>query len=143
MTTDSTAAVERPRDPVCGMNVRLDVARSEGLVADHDGHRYYFCRAGCRDEFLAGPARFIAPHEPDRAHAALFVASGAPEIDDGMRLWYESCACCLSDAYPEVKAALDAERGVGAAAPPGICEVAEASDGRKTAQAPNAGLGHS
>jgi hypothetical protein len=35
---------------------------------------------------------------------------------------------CLSEAYPDVKAALDAERAAAAAAPvdPGICEVAEA-----------------
>jgi hypothetical protein len=47
-----------------------------------------------------------------------------------MRRSYESCSCCLSDAYPEVKAALDAER-VAIAAPPveaGICEVAEAHE---------------
>jgi len=51
------------------------------------------------------------------------------EIDAGMRLWYESCSCCLSDAHPEIKAALDAEREA-AAEPPvdaGICEVAEAA----------------
>jgi hypothetical protein len=49
-------------------------------------------------------------------------------IDEGMRRWYESCSCCLSDAYPEVKAALDAERAAQAAAPvgAGICEIAEA-----------------
>ena len=48
-------------------------------------------------------------------------------IDEGMRRWYESCSCCLSDAYPDVKAALDAER-VAKAEPAvdlGICEVAE------------------
>jgi hypothetical protein len=44
-----------------------------------------------------------------------------------MRRWYESCSCCLSDAYPDVKAALDAERVAKAesAVDPGICEVAE------------------
>ena len=50
-------------------------------------------------------------------------------IDEGMRRWYESCSCCLSDAYPEIKAQLDAERAAAAAPPvdPGICEVAEAA----------------
>jgi len=50
-------------------------------------------------------------------------------IDEGMRLWYESCSCCLSDAYPEIKAQLDAERATLAVSPPepGICEVAEAT----------------
>jgi len=50
-------------------------------------------------------------------------------IDEGMRRWYESCSCCLSDAYPEIKARLDAERAAAAVGPvdPGICEVAEAT----------------
>lgn len=42
-----------------------------------------------------------------------------------MRRWYENCSCCLSDAYPEIKAALDAERAASRAGP-GICEIAEA-----------------
>jgi len=27
-----------------------------------------------------------------------------------MRAWYSSCRCCLSDAYPKVVEALDAEK---------------------------------
>lgn len=49
-------------------------------------------------------------------------------IDAGVRAWYASCRCCLSDAHPDVVAVLDAERD-GAKAPradAGICEVAEA-----------------
>jgi YHS domain-containing protein len=124
MSIEPVNSTERQRDPVCGMSVRVAVASQDDLVADHDGHAYYFCRAGCRDEFVADPARFIASH----AHTSVAASGGAPVIDDGMRRWYESCSCCLSDAYPEVKAALDMERAqnaqpeVGA----GICEVAEA-----------------
>ena len=57
-------------------------------------------------------------------------AQGLPVIDEGMRRWYESCSCCLSDAYPDNKVALDAERAA-AAEPPvsaGICEVADAQE---------------
>ncbi len=124
-TTQHPTEVERHRDPVCGMCVRVDAAVSDGLVADHEGHTYYFCRAACRDEFVGGPARFITSH----SHAAEQAAPGMPQIDDGMRRWYESCSCCLSDAYPEVKAALDAEREANAqpTADAGICEVAEAA----------------
>lgn len=52
----------------------------------------------------------------------------APTIDEGMRKWYVSCRCCLSDAYPSVVDALDAERDAKkeAHSDPGICEVAEA-----------------
>lgn len=124
MTTDETT-VQRERDLVCGMNVRVDVAVEDGLTAEHDGHTYYFCRQGCRDAFVASPADHITSH----SHAEEAPA-GTPVIDDGMRRWYESCACCLSDAYPDVKAALDAERAERAEpeVAPGICEVAEAGE---------------
>lgn len=34
----------------------------------------------------------------------------ADQIDEGFRHWYEACPCCLSQAYPDVKQALDEER---------------------------------
>ena len=129
MSIASSSDVRRERDPVCGMNVRVEVAVQEGLVADHEHHIYYFCRTGCREEFLSNPATFISSH----GHAAEAATAGNPDIDDGMRLWYESCSCCLSDAYPDVKAALDAERAASAQpiADAGICEVAEAAEAEK------------
>jgi YHS domain-containing protein len=62
------------------------------------------------------------------AHPAAPAPGTAPEIDAGMRSWYTSCRCCLSDAHPEVVAILDAERDAAEAphASAGICEVAEA-----------------
>ena len=118
------APADRPRDPVCGMAVRIDAATEDGLLAEHDGHPYYFCRASCFERFAADPTRFITSHHDP----APVVGNGPIEIDAGMRLWYESCSCCLSDAHPEVKAALDAEREAKAEPPvdAGICEVAEA-----------------
>ncbi|MCV0404396.1 MAG: hypothetical protein K5924_11945 [Chloroflexi bacterium] len=106
------------------MLVRTDVAIEDGLVAEHDGHSYFFCRRGCMDDFTADPGRFITSH-----HDAPTPTDAPIVIDQGMRLWYESCSCCLSDAHPEVKAALDAERDAAkqAHADPGICEVAEAN----------------
>lgn len=116
----------RERDPVCGMSVRVDVAAADGLVAEHDGHIYSFCRTSCRDAFVAAPREYITSH----SHAAEAASAGAPTIDEGMRRWYESCSCCLSDAYPDVKAALDAERAASRqpSVDPGICEVAEAAE---------------
>jgi hypothetical protein len=32
-----------------------------------------------------------------------------PVIDQGFRRWYQSCPCCLSESYPEVKSLLDRE----------------------------------
>jgi YHS domain-containing protein len=122
---------ERPSavlDPVCGMTVDVSAAEAAGLTTEHEGRTYAFCRAGCRRAFLEEPAVYVA-----RAVAAATAVPGErgsqlPVIDEGMRRWYESCSCCLSDAYPEIKAQLDAERAASAqpAVDAGICEVAEA-----------------
>ena len=45
------------KDPVCGMAV--DPA-SATHMAEHGGSTYQFCSAGCRDKFVAEPARFLA-----------------------------------------------------------------------------------
>ena len=120
-------------DPVCGMKV--DVARAEaaGLTAEHGGRTYAFCRSGCRRAFLEEPDVYAAQVEaaqatqPDHGFAPLGTVA-LPVIDEGMRRWYESCSCCLSDAYPEIKAQLDAEGSEAAepAADAGIRHVAEA-----------------
>ena len=60
------------------------------------------------------------------SHHVATPSAALPVIDDGMRRWYESCSCCLSDAFPEVKAALDAERSGIEASPNGADEVGDA-----------------
>jgi len=57
-------------------------------------------------------------------------AKATIEIDSGVRDWYASCRCCLSDAHPEVVEILDAERDAAKAprAEAGICEVEEAAE---------------
>jgi YHS domain-containing protein len=117
-------------DPVCGMTVRLARAVEAGLTIEHMGRTYAFCRSGCRLAFEEEPAGYVAMAEAADAAQVDAPKPGLVVIDEGMRRWYESCSCCLSDAYPEIKAALDAER-VAHAAPPvgvGICEVAEAEE---------------
>jgi Cu+-exporting ATPase len=120
---------ERVLDPVCGMTVEVARAEADGLTVEYDGRTYAFCRPGCLRAFREEPATYAA--KAQAAHAiSVPVDRGTPVIDEGMRRWYESCACCLSDAYPDVKAALDAERAA-AAAPPvaaGICEIAEGQE---------------
>ena len=114
-------------DPVCGMTVNVALAQEGGLTVEHGGRTYAFCRPGCRNAFLEAPDAYAA--KAQAAAEAALPDGTPPVIDEGMRRWYESCSCCLSDAYPEIKAALDAERAA-AAQPPveaGICEVAEAA----------------
>lgn len=147
---------ERPArliDPVCGMTVDVAGAEAAGLLLEYEGRTWAFCRPGCRRTFVEDPSAYVAaaeaagngaddhPHDADGGHPAEAAqARELPIIDEGMRRWYESCACCLSDAYPEIKAQLDAERAAAAksaaeaATPIGICEVADAEV--STASAP-------
>ncbi|HEY3335070.1 MAG TPA: hypothetical protein VGK16_07505 [Candidatus Limnocylindrales bacterium] len=121
---------ERPEkliDPVCGMTVDVATAEAAGLLLEHEERTYAFCRSGCLRAFVEGPAEYVA-----KAEAAVIAADSPkalPVIDEGMRRWYESCSCCLSETFPEIKAQLDAERAAAAQAPvdPGICEGAEAA----------------
>lgn len=111
------------------MAVDVAIAEEAGLTTEHDGRTYAFCRPGCMRAFQEGAAVYAAKAE--QAHAITVPRStGLPVIDEGMRNWYESYSCCLSDAYPDIKAALDAERAAKAEAPvdAGICEVAEAQE---------------
>jgi len=121
-------------DPVCSMTV--DVARAEvaRLLLEYEGRTFAFCGKGCRRAFVEDPESYAARAGSGGAAATPMdhAADGhdaLPVIDEGMRRWYESCSCCLSDAYPEIKAQLDAERAAAALTPvdPGICEVAEAN----------------
>jgi YHS domain-containing protein len=52
-------------DPVCGMTVDLDTARTKGLTFTHEGTEYGFCGRGCRLDFEEDPPRYLSPdHVP-------------------------------------------------------------------------------
>jgi YHS domain-containing protein len=111
------------------MTVDVSKAEEASRTFEHDGRTYAFCRSGCMWAFQEEPAAYAAKAE--QAHAVTVPqTAGLTVIDEGMRRWYESCSCCLSDAYPDIKAALDAERAIMAETPvgAGICEVAEAQE---------------
>jgi YHS domain-containing protein len=104
----------------------VDVAGAEeaGLLIEHEGRTFAFCRQGCKRAFAESPAEYLPQAEAAASLPA--VSSGLPVIDEGMRRWYESCSCCLGDTYPEIKAQLDAEKAAASRpVPVGICEVAE------------------
>ncbi len=56
----NAGAAKTMRDPVCGMMVDPHTTEHH---ADHDGHPYYFCSAGCRSKFVAAPNKYLAPTE--------------------------------------------------------------------------------
>ena len=51
------------KDPVCGMEVNVEVARAQGLTSEHEGVMYYFCGRGCKLDFEDEPARFFDPSD--------------------------------------------------------------------------------
>lgn len=125
-------------DPVCDMVVSIDEARDAGLTLEYPEREYAFCAASCQTKFAKDPKAYVPKVETwlarrqDEANVTVgghpHEASDAPpDIDAGMRAWYESCRCCLSDAHPGVVEVLDAERATAKARPAdaGICETAE------------------
>jgi len=108
----SENAPERTLDPICDMTVVVADARANGRTVEHEGRTYAFCSNACVKAFNADPARWAAKVD---AVGAAPIPAGPVVIDDGIRRWYASCRCCLSDAHPDVVAQLDAERDAAAA----------------------------
>lgn len=48
--------VQMETDPVCGMVIEQENAPAQ---VQYNGHIYYFCAVGCRDEFLAAPEPYL------------------------------------------------------------------------------------
>jgi YHS domain-containing protein len=48
-------------DPVCGMQVNVQVATAQGLTVDHEGETFYFCGRGCLLDFRDDPERILSP----------------------------------------------------------------------------------
>ena len=74
------AAAPTAKDPVCGMSVAIDTARH---TAEHAGHMYYFCSAGCRTKFTADPQRYLADKKlPAEAvpEGAIYTCPMHPEV---------------------------------------------------------------
>jgi Cu+-exporting ATPase len=64
-TDPAAARPEATLDPVCGMTVKPESPH----MAQHEGHDYHFCSAGCRTKFVANPQRYLEPlaAKPDSA----------------------------------------------------------------------------
>ena len=103
-------------DPICDMIVDLAEARTDGLTLEHAGTEYAFCSSGCRQKFSENPAMYVPKVQAwlgqigARAEHANGSVGPSPAIDAGIRAWYESCRCCLSEAHPQIVEVLDRER---------------------------------
>jgi P-type Cu+ transporter len=114
MTAAERLSVERrhdssiaERDPVCGMTVERTEARHR---AEHAGHTYVFCSAGCREKFAAAPARYlgVSVSEPTSALPegceTLWTCPMHPQI---LRQQPGSCPICGMALEPMTPAAGD------------------------------------
>ena len=132
-------------DPICDMIVNVAEARDHGLTLEYPEREYAFCSASCQTKFSKNPKAYIpkveawlaqaradAPLENGDGHG--HAASAEPAIDAGIRAWYNSCRCCLSDAHPSIVEVLDRERAALQQDPAeaGICETAEAHESKTT-----------
>ena len=57
----AAAPVARTIDPVCGMTVEPESARTKGLHSAFNGADYFFCGKGCKLEFDDDPDRYLDP----------------------------------------------------------------------------------
>jgi Cu+-exporting ATPase len=83
------------------MNVDPHVAKHR---ADHAGHTYYFCSAGCREKFRADPTRYLDAHQVQRTNVpegAIYTCPMHPEI---RQVGPGSCPICGMALEPVVVA---------------------------------------
>ncbi|MFN3658088.1 MAG: heavy metal translocating P-type ATPase [Pseudolabrys sp.] len=87
-------------DPVCGMTVDPHTAKHR---AEHHGHPYYFCSAGCRTKFVADPQKYLGERAPEPViEGAIYTCPMHPEIrQEGPG----SCPICGMALEPEMPSA--------------------------------------
>jgi YHS domain-containing protein len=61
MAHEPSSAAGDALDPVCGMTVDVQEARTRGLALIHANVDYYFCGKGCKLDFQEDPDRYLDP----------------------------------------------------------------------------------
>ncbi|TPE60753.1 heavy metal translocating P-type ATPase [Sandaracinobacter neustonicus] len=92
------SSAKTARDPVCGMMVDPHATAHR---AEHAGHPYYFCSAGCRSKFIASPQTYLGkkPPAPVAPAGTIYTCPMHPEIrQDGPG----SCPICGMALEPEL-----------------------------------------
>jgi Cu+-exporting ATPase len=90
------------RDPVCGMTVNADTTPHSAV---YQGQTYYFCGAGCRSKFIAGPQRYLggAMKAPAPApQGTIYTCPMHPEI---RQVGPGSCPICGMALEPDIATA--------------------------------------
>ncbi|HET9990549.1 MAG TPA: heavy metal translocating P-type ATPase, partial [Kofleriaceae bacterium] len=107
----ATAPVETTKDPVCGMTVKVGLAK--GGSATHEGHEYWFCNPKCCDKFIADPAKYLAPPVsaapappvpvPSADPAAIYTCPMHPEVRQSGPGSCPICGMALEPALPSLE----------------------------------------
>ena len=93
----AAASTAKVSDPVCGMTV--DPSKT-AHHAEHAGHDYHFCSAGCRNKFVGDPHVYLGGKRPEpvAAPGAIWTCPMHPEI---RREGPGTCPICGMALEPE------------------------------------------
>src|SRR5215475_8271155 len=84
-------------DAVCGMTVDPHTAKHR---ADHQGHTYYFCSAGCRARFVNNPQKYLGERTPEpAAEGTIYTCPMHPEV---RQAGPGACPICGMALEPEI-----------------------------------------
>ncbi|MDS1135440.1 heavy metal translocating P-type ATPase [Nitratireductor indicus] len=78
------------RDPVCGMTVDPNADKP---TVDHEGRRYHFCSASCRDKFLAHPENYLTAKDPVCGMTVERATARHMHKHEGERFYFCSSGC--------------------------------------------------
>jgi Cu+-exporting ATPase len=88
------------RDPVCGMTV--DPA-STPHHAQHHGHAYHFCSAGCRQKFVSEPDKYLQPPVAQApVQGAIYTCPMHPEVQQDHPGDCPKCGMALEPMMPSL-----------------------------------------
>jgi Cu+-exporting ATPase len=94
------AAKGRVLDPVCGMSVDPATAKHR---AEHQGHGYFFCSAGCKTKFTAAPQKYLAERTPAPVvEGTIYTCPMHPQI---RQIGPGACPICGMALEPEMPTA--------------------------------------
>ncbi|WP_374468918.1 heavy metal translocating P-type ATPase [Phenylobacterium sp.] len=96
---DHADAAHAVKDPVCGMTVD---PHKTPYRAEHAGHPYYFCSAGCRTKFEADPQRYLSPQAAEAPAAPPGTIYTCPMHPDVRQVGPGSCPICGMALEPEL-----------------------------------------
>ena len=89
------------KDPVCGMTVDPAATLHH---AEHDGHAYHFCAAGCKQKFLADPGKYLHERRAPQAAVpgAIYTCPMHPEVQQDHPGDCPKCGMALEPMMPSL-----------------------------------------